>query len=208
MRKHTFIITLAVLALAATGTAFAAAGGSCNEAILVQAGTFADDLGGANSKWYSYDATGTGNIPINTSLPGTQFETRLVVFGACGGAPVAESSGGGGRLAHVLVAGFPGQRFFIEVSKIGGSGSQFELAVDDKLVGPCGQAGTGGCFIANGTPFCDDTCGGPPCPGCCTMICAADPFCCDTAWDQICADAAQVSCVVVPVELKNFEIDG
>ncbi len=59
----------------------------------------------------------------------------------------------------------------------------------------CGE-GAGDCFIANGTPGCDDV-------ACCEAICAADPFCCDVEWDQICADAAAASpaCGFVPCEL-------
>jgi len=46
----------------------------------------------------------------------------------------------------------------------------------------CG-IGAGDCFSDNMSPGCDDIV-------CCTAICTADPFCCDTEWDQICADAA------------------
>ncbi|MGP1346182.1 MAG: hypothetical protein ACTS3F_05875 [Phycisphaerales bacterium] len=60
---------------------------------------------------------------------------------------------------------------------------------EDFLPLACGDAGTGDCCIANGTPFCDDA-------ACCEQICAADPFCCDTQWDQICADAAVVGCAI------------
>ncbi|MCA9289540.1 MAG: hypothetical protein KDA25_00330 [Phycisphaerales bacterium] len=47
--------------------------------------------------------------------------------------------------------------------------------------GPC--PGKGDCCAANGTPGCEQ-------PECCEAICAADPFCCDTEWDGICANAA------------------
>ena len=50
----------------------------------------------------------------------------------------------------------------------------------------CGEAGTGNCCEATGTPYCDDQV-------CCDAICAADAFCCETEWDQICADAAAMS---------------
>ena len=51
----------------------------------------------------------------------------------------------------------------------------------------CGP-GNGDCCLegGNGTPGCDDE-------ACCDAICAANPFCCDTEWDQICADAAIAS---------------
>ncbi len=62
----------------------------------------------------------------------------------------------------------------------------------------CGVPGTGDCFSANGDPFCDDTCGGPACPGCCDAVCAVDPFCCDEEWDAICADEAADLCVCAP----------
>ena len=51
----------------------------------------------------------------------------------------------------------------------------------------CGDPNAGDCFVANGTPFCDDL-------DCCTLICTVDPFCCDTEWDQVCADAAILEC--------------
>ncbi len=52
--------------------------------------------------------------------------------------------------------------------------------------GPCGP-GAGPCDQPNGTPGCDDV-------TCCELICAQDAFCCDTEWDQICADAAIKQC--------------
>ncbi|MBC24180.1 MAG: hypothetical protein CMJ32_09735 [Phycisphaerae bacterium] len=50
-----------------------------------------------------------------------------------------------------------------------------------------GCPGEGDCCVANGSPACDDA-------ECCETICAADAFCCETEWDQLCADAAAVSC--------------
>ncbi len=50
----------------------------------------------------------------------------------------------------------------------------------------------GGCCESNGSPNCEDA-------GCTAAICAADPYCCDTEWDQLCADdaAAEPACVGV-----------
>ncbi len=47
--------------------------------------------------------------------------------------------------------------------------------------------GMGDCCMANGTPGCDDG----DVQNC---VCAADAFCCDTDWDQICADQAINDC--------------
>ncbi|MCA9291314.1 MAG: hypothetical protein KDA25_09300 [Phycisphaerales bacterium] len=57
---------------------------------------------------------------------------------------------------------------------------------------PCGpnaacNKSAGSCFEANGSPGCDDF-------FCCKNICFDDPFCCDTEWDQNCADQALKVC--------------
>jgi hypothetical protein len=51
----------------------------------------------------------------------------------------------------------------------------------------CPDPGPGDCCADNGTPGCSD-------PVCEALVCATDPFCCDTAWDQICADQAIAVC--------------
>ena len=53
----------------------------------------------------------------------------------------------------------------------------------------CGDPAAGDCCVANGTPACADA-------DCCSAVCAVDAFCCDTEWDQICANAAVASCAV------------
>jgi hypothetical protein len=63
----------------------------------------------------------------------------------------------------------------------------------------CGRPGTGDCFVANFTPYCDDTCGGVDCIGCCQRVCAVDPFCCGdgtdpAVWDGFCAFSAMQLC--------------
>lgn len=56
--------------------------------------------------------------------------------------------------------------------------------------GGCGAGGD--CCVAGTTPGCIDV-------DCCTTVCAADAFCCDTQWDQICADQAAVMCAACQV---------
>ncbi len=72
----------------------------------------------------------------------------------------------------------------------------------------CGVPGTGDCIVDNGTPFCDDNCGaGIACAGCCELVCALDPFCCDMLpgfagnWDLQCAIEAQELCGCEAVEV-------
>ena len=51
-----------------------------------------------------------------------------------------------------------------------------------------GGCGTGGdCCVAGTGPGCIDV-------ECCTLVCAGDAFCCDTEWDQLCADDAVAAC--------------
>jgi hypothetical protein len=70
---------------------------------------------------------------------------------------------------------------------LGGAFQGFGTACSEVVcVAICGK-GAGDCFIANGTPGCDDV-------ECCTTVCAIDPFCCDVSWDQICADEAVTFC--------------
>ncbi len=67
----------------------------------------------------------------------------------------------------------------------------------------CGDPGTGDCFDAGQEPYCEDVCGGRPCPGCCKMVCAADPFCCDEgvgSWDVFCVGEAKTICSCDPDE--------
>lgn len=47
--------------------------------------------------------------------------------------------------------------------------------------------GEGDCCEENGTPGCDD-------PAITQCRCAADPFCCDEEWDQICINGATLDC--------------
>ncbi len=45
---------------------------------------------------------------------------------------------------------------------------------------PTGCGDGGDCCADNGTPGCDDG-------ECCAAVCACDPFCCETGWDEFCA---------------------
>ena len=50
---------------------------------------------------------------------------------------------------------------------------------------------TNNCLESAGTTGCSDL-------SCCAVVCLADPDCCTVAWDQACADAAQLSCAPLP----------
>lgn len=58
----------------------------------------------------------------------------------------------------------------------------------------CGAADLCGCGGVCGNPLSGSCCTGHPAPGgcndaaCCESVCACDPFCCDTEWDDNCAN--------------------
>ena len=47
----------------------------------------------------------------------------------------------------------------------------------------CGGSATGSCFSPHENTACNDD-------ECCDLVCAADPFCCDTQWDNFCVATA------------------
>ena len=56
----------------------------------------------------------------------------------------------------------------------------------------CGQPGCGsgcndGCLVPHEAPYCDD-------PYCCDAVCRADPSCCSSSWDGLCAASALDRC--------------
>lgn len=57
------------------------------------------------------------------------------------------------------------------------------------LCGNCGDFGAGDCFASNGTAGCDID-------DCCQAVCVADPFCCNSFWDGICANEAFDLCAL------------
>jgi hypothetical protein len=58
---------------------------------------------------------------------------------------------------------------------------------DQACVGLCGASASDSCFVAHGTPSCDDA-------ACCDAVCTVDPVCCSAVWDAQCVILAQLSC--------------
>jgi hypothetical protein len=51
----------------------------------------------------------------------------------------------------------------------------------------CGAAEALSCTVAHSTPYCSDA-------ACCLAVCSIDPFCCENAWDAVCATEADAVC--------------
>lgn len=62
------------------------------------------------------------------------------------------------------------------------------LLVASAAKGDVCSAASGNCLVAHQGVGCDDV-------DCCTLVCAANPLCCDVAWDEDCALTADQSCV-------------
>ncbi len=155
-------------------------------------GTFWADGGTRDTDWYllSLAEDTEVTITIRSNIASFAAAVDLGCGGIVGDPTVGECPGtvsvclpAGDHFIVALPSGFEGAPCGLAV------GNEYTLEVTGvpctAIV--CGSPESGDCCFANGTPFCSDA-------ECCDLICAADPFCCNTEWDQICADAAVVSC--------------
>jgi hypothetical protein len=81
-----------------------------------------------------------------------------------------------------------GHMYLIRVSGWSGAVGNFELIVACGGFNPA-CPGSGNCCLPNGSPGCNDA-------GCCDLVCAIDPWCCDTSWDAQCANTAFLNCII------------
>ncbi len=75
--------------------------------------------------------------------------------------------------------------------------NQWDTVCANEAIANCATCGTAAptscgnsndsCCTAHGTPYCSN-------PGCCAIVCALDPYCCNTQWDGICAGEAIANC--------------
>jgi hypothetical protein len=201
-----------VAALALGAPALHAGGESSDSAIEATQGVTPGELAGDSARWYAFTAppaAALSDYAIHAHDPQTTFTATLALHDACGAPPFAVDGGvAPDRNAFLRAPLAPGMTYYVRVGSAAGGDGAFRLAIlAAGQGGMCGDTGTGGCFLENGSPFCDDTCGGPPCSGCCAAICAADPFCCDVEWDEKCVGEAMLTCDVVPVDLQLFEVE-
>lgn len=157
-----------------------------------------------NGVWFT--VVGTGNtLTATTCSPTTNYDTKIQVWCNCtdftglfcvggnddaGSAfPECELSPGLFYKSRVSWCSAVGVTYNILVGSFAnGDTGDFELVVTDDGV-PCATPATcdgtfsGDCCAAHATPGCEDA-------TCTACVCAQDPFCCDTAWDGLCAGAA------------------
>ena len=145
--------------------------------------------------WYCYTASCTDTVVV--SLCGSLYDTKLAVYQGCE-CPAADDlwigcsddNCGPGQESRLSFLSVQGQQYLLRVGGFLGNGQEqgtgtltiFCEGDEERGVATC-RPGSGDCFSANGTPGCElvDTC---------TSTCTADPFCCDTEWDGLCAEKA------------------
>ncbi len=145
-----------------------------------------------NDIWYNYTATCTGTLTVSTCNQ-ADYDTDLAVYDGCACDPftllgcndddLIDDCGQNPDFHSTVLA--PVVQDGCYKIRVGGYLAPDEgsgvLTVACVAGGPC--PGQGGCCEANGTPGCDD-------PACCSLVCGADPFCCDVSWDEVCAESA------------------
>lgn len=147
-----------------------------------------------NDVWFTFTASLTGDYQLSTCQGPAPFDTGIEVYDACpelGGLLLGCNDDGANCAAFASEFFFTmveGQTYTIRIGGWGGAVGATDFTITYVGDAPsCGDPGTGDCCTATGTPFCEDV-------ECCSLICAADAFCCDTQWDQICANAAIAGC--------------
>jgi hypothetical protein len=142
--------------------------------------------------WYNYTAT-NGIDPINISLCGSLYDTRVALYDGCGICPGSDANliqcnddacGLQSQISGLtLVAG---NCYTIRIGGFTTATGTGNLSITyGAPPSPCGNAGHDCC--TTGAPGCDDV-------DCCNAVCAADSFCCDTAWDALCVDQVDTLC--------------
>jgi len=128
-----------------------------------------------DQKMRAYNA-GDGNIDYNT------LADRLIVCGddTCG-------VGGGPTQLNVAVENGTVYLFAVGGWQFAAGSGTVTLNFIPEL--SCGDPNAGSCCEPSplGLGYCDDA-------DCCATVCALDAFCCDTAWDNVCANMAFTEC--------------
>ncbi|MFM7261167.1 MAG: hypothetical protein ACKO3W_11240 [bacterium] len=188
-------------------------GGGCdpetNEALLVGDNAFSTALGIGNldltgicdpgpygdevlynARYYVFTASETATYRVSTCNQAA-WDTRLAVLGSCDpSSAIACNDDGAGCAAFSSLLNFAATAKTQYIIVIGGynANNAGTGTVTIEIPVACGDPKAGECCTAQtGSAACNDE-------ACCTSVCAADTYCCDTEWDQLCADAAAFLC--------------
>jgi len=172
---------------------------ACGDTI---AGTAWADGGLRDTDWYEFTINQSSQITatLSSEFPGvvglldaTNCNTPIVLaFGSADNSQVISPAGaclGPGTYVVFVATGHPDGSAVLNGYPCGSGDNDYVVSLScvPTSCAQCGDQAAGDCCSANGTPFCDDA-------DCCNAVCAIDPFCCQTEWDQLCADQAQQTC--------------
>jgi hypothetical protein len=166
---------------------------------LCDMGTFGDDAN-HNAVWFRWTAPATDSFTVSTCNAANGVDTRLSVQTSCDPFSVIACNDDGIGCAafssRLVFEAAKGVEYYIAVgvysaTTAGGPGTM-NIVQGSVSGGGCGEGGD--CCAPNfGSIGCKDA-------ECCEAICTADPFCCETEWDDICADQALTGCAVCLVD--------
>lgn len=149
--------------------------------------------------WFKFTPSEGGTVDLSTCATGS-FDTSIVLYsGSCGSLTQIACNGDGTGLTgcqgfYSFINDFAVSAGTTYYLRLGGyndattgvdSGPGAVTMTFTAVAAGCPSANN--CAQVNTTPGCSDT-------ACCTNVCAANPLCCDIAWDQSCVDAAVQLC--------------
>ena len=159
---------------------------------------FFGQSGIANDIWYCWTASCTDTVTISTcGLTG--MDSKIAVYDGCGcpvgdGNLLACNDDICGLQSTVSFSATTGNSYLIRIGNFpGASAGTGSFSIGCAGGGNPACPGAGNCFVANGSPGCEDG-------ECCNDVCAIDAFCCASAWDEICAGEAEGLCGGAPTE--------
>lgn len=133
--------------------------------------------------WYSLTVPAGNQLNVSLGFTHAYGDIDMKLFNACGGSQLAisESATNNEALSWTNTTG-GALTVRLQVYLYSDTRNDYSLTVSGTTGGGGGPdcPGTGDCCADNGTPGCADG-------SCCQAVCACDPFCCDTEWDEFCA---------------------
>lgn len=155
--------------------------------------TVSDCGDGTNSCWYSFTPPSDGVLAIS-GLPSNFGDIALVAIkDDCGQEGFLNCSISKGNFAaSVSLAVDGGQTYRIVFARLGSPAGKGDVINTSALFLPstCSQAPEAAtCCVSGPWVGCST-------PECCTLICAADPFCCSEGWDLTCTQAVRTTCAI------------
>jgi hypothetical protein len=129
--------------------------------------------------WYVLTNSSGGfvSVTVSTSI---SLMIEVSAGGACPPGPVL-TCGQGSTVPFTMLAGASVTIRLIDNLQFKNDELAGTLTIESS--NPTGCPGSGDCCQPHGGAGCADA-------GCCRRICKLDPFCCNTAWDSICASEA------------------